>query len=661
MVKSKKIFKAPLKAILPAALALALSLDGGYALAGPITLTGDYIKIGTNDVGTIGSGGNVSPGILYDNTGTGTFNTAYDYLTPGSPFEGFSVKATSGGTTYSVHSNNESSLPVGLTGTLTSTSSGTYQGVSWSGSYTPSGGSKLFDIVNNVGFNTGDKKITITTTLTATQALTDLYFARMTDPDAIAAPGDSSSTNNFRGNGSVPASNLVYAEALVSKYVIGLYSAAGSGVNTGVSSGWSTDPTVYYSGTDDGNGDYVIGVSSYTASLDAGGTVTYTYYYIFGSDIAAAIAASVASSSPTVLGAARSYSNSPTYGAAAVIDSTPDLLALFSGSTTEQQRSDAATQTLPLLTGASMVAASSALSGINRVIQARFEANRGMSSGNAFIGDRNVWAKPFGSWAEQSDRNGVAGFKADTAGLAIGADGAVNDNLRVGAALAYAKANVDGSSSIAPHDANVDVYQLIAYGSYALDERTEVNFQADVGQNQNKGKRTIAFTNTTASSSYDSQTAHVGVGLARSYPLNAKTTVTPSVRADYTWIKDDSYLEKGAGLLNLDVDSRSTEELILSLDGKISHQVDTQTSMSANLGVGYDTLSKRTSVTASFAGAPGVAFTTEGISPSPWLARGGAGLTHMTAGGTEITVRYDAEYRTDFLNQTASLKANWTF
>ena len=364
-----------------------------------------------------------------------------------------------------------------------------------------------------------------------------------------------------------------------------------------------------------------------------------------------------------VLDSVTAMMNSPATGAARSIDSSPSLVALFAGAGLSGDRaiSNATTQTLPLLTGGSMVAASSALSGINRVIQARFEANRGMSSGNAFIGDRNVWAKPFGSWAEQSTRNGVSGFKADTAGLAIGADGAVNDNLRVGAAFAYAKANVDGSSSIAPHDADVDVYQLIGYGSYALDERTEVNFQVDVGQNQNKGKRTIAFTNTTASSSYDSQTAHVGAGLARSYPLNAKTTVTPSVRADYTWIKDDSYLEKGAGLLNLDVDSRSTEELILSLDGKINHQVDTQTSLSANLGVGYDTLSKRTSITATFAGAPGAAFTTKGISPTPWLARGGAGLTHVTDAGTEITVRYDAEYRTDFLNQTASLKANWTF
>ena len=39
-------------------------------------LTGDYIKIGVSDYGTIGSKGNTSPGMLYDNTGNRTFNTA---------------------------------------------------------------------------------------------------------------------------------------------------------------------------------------------------------------------------------------------------------------------------------------------------------------------------------------------------------------------------------------------------------------------------------------------------------------------------------------------------------------------------------------------------------------------------------------------------------
>jgi outer membrane autotransporter protein len=629
--------------------------------AAPITLTGDYIKIGTNDVGTLGSGNNTSPGILYDNTGTGTFNTAYDYLTPGTPFEGFAITSASGGSTYAVTSNNSGlAMTAGLAGTLANSSSGSYQGVTWTGSYT-TGGNKLYDIVNAVGFNTSDKKITITSTITAAQNLSDIYFARYTDPDARAASGDSSATNNFRGNGTVPATNLVYAEALVSKYVIGLYSAAASGVNTGISSGWSTVPTVYYTGTDDGNGDYVIGIAYYTASLTVGDSVTYTYYYIFGADIAAAIEDSVGGVS--VLGSSTALGNQPAYGAAAVIDNTPALLSLFTGASLsgDQEISNAASQTLPLLTGGSMIAAGNALSGINHIIQARIESNLGLSSGDDFLGDRKFWLKPFGSWADQNDRNGVAGFKADTWGVALGADAALNNRTRLGAAFAYANSNVDSNSAVAPQTVDVNVYQLIGYGSYSLAEDTELNFQVNAGQNKNKGNRSITFAGTVASAEYDSYTAHAGVGLGRTYPLSETTRITPSVRADYTWIKDKSYSETGAGLLNLDVASRSTEELVLSIDGKLTHALSDHTTLTANLGAGYDVINEQASITAAFAGAPGASFVTNGLDPSPWIGRGGLGLVHDLKNSTEITARYDVEARENFTNQTASIKARWAF
>lgn len=654
----KKPITLTLNAISAAALLYCASAS---AVISSITLSGDYIKIGTNYLGTLGSGGNTSPGILYDNTGTGTFNTAYDYLTPGIPFEGFTVRSTSSGSTYNALSNNTGNQTSGLTGTLANISSGSYQGVTWTGSYTPSGGSKLYDIVNTVGFNASDKKVTITTTITAAQALSNVYFARYEDPDARAAAGDSSATNNFRGNGTVPGTNLVYAEALASKYVIGLYSAAASGVNTGVSSAWSTDPTVYYSGTNNGNGDYVIGLAYNTASLNVGESITYTYYYIFGSDIAAAIAASVGGLS--VLGSSTAMSNHPAYGAASIIDSTPELISLFASAnlTGDQQVSNAASQTLPLLTGGSMVAATNALSGINRVVQARIESNRGLSSGDEFLGDKYFWMKPFGSWADQNDRNGVSGFKADTWGLALGADKTLSNTTRLGVALAYAKSNVTGNSAVAPNSADVDIYQLIGYGSYSLNPNTDLNFQVDVGQNKNKGQRTITFVSSVASADYDSVSAHAGVGVGRTIQLNERTQFIPSVRADYTWIKDDGYTETGAGALNLNVASRSTEELILGVDGKIVHNLNDRTALNGTLGVGYDTINNQASITATFAGAPGASFVTYGIDPSPWVGHAGLGLTHTMVNGAEVTARYDAEFRQDFLNQTASVKVRWAF
>src|SRR6056300_2051521 len=67
------------------------SMNG--SVSGMGILENDYVKAGVNGTsGTFGSGGNTSPGLQYDSSGSGTFNSSYDYLTPGSPFDGWSIK-----------------------------------------------------------------------------------------------------------------------------------------------------------------------------------------------------------------------------------------------------------------------------------------------------------------------------------------------------------------------------------------------------------------------------------------------------------------------------------------------------------------------------------------------------------------------------------------
>jgi len=250
------------------------------------TLTGDYVKIGTSDYGTIGSKGNTAPGILYDNTGTRTFNPAYDYLTPGSPFEGFTVKYTNdAGVTTSKTNNNTGAVAI-TGGILTNYSGIAYGGATFDNRVVWTGSTTDFSLTNDVRFNNPDKVVDIKTKLTTTVNMTNLYFGRFTDPDARAATGDSSATTNTLGFSPIGVKNVVFSEALISKYALGLYTAA-TNAGAGVT-GWTTDPVTYYSGTNIGDGDNTIGLGFYLPTLAAGASVTFEYAYIFGPSTLAA-------------------------------------------------------------------------------------------------------------------------------------------------------------------------------------------------------------------------------------------------------------------------------------------------------------------------------------------------------------------------------------
>ena len=243
-------------------------------------LENDYVKAGVNGTsGTFGSGGNTSPGLLYDSTGTGTFNTSYDYLTPGSPFDGWSIKIDGANTT---NNNGGSASWTDSDGLSDGTNSLTWQGTNSSHSgwqvehiYTLGATSEYIDIETNI---------------TAGSAASAVYFGRFIDPDARAADGDSSATDNVLGYSGIPDSNVSFSEATVSRYALGLYST-NTNVDAGISSSWTTEADGYtdspYTDSDGntvnyGTGDHTIGLTWSWTGVSAGDILTADYSYIFG-------------------------------------------------------------------------------------------------------------------------------------------------------------------------------------------------------------------------------------------------------------------------------------------------------------------------------------------------------------------------------------------
>ncbi|MDE1901197.1 MAG: autotransporter domain-containing protein [Alphaproteobacteria bacterium] len=329
----------------------------------------------------------------------------------------------------------------------------------------------------------------------------------------------------------------------------------------------------------------------------------------------------------------------------------------------QQAVSKAVSQTLPVLTGGSTTAIMQTMDTTSQIIQARQEENLGLSSGDDFVTSNQWWFKPFGTWSNQSDKNGVTGFGADTFGMIGGADGVVSDNWRLGAAFAYANSNINSNDGL--NGLDVNSYQGILYGSYRIDPKTEINLQADSGVNANDSSRTINFggLDRIAKGNFDSYAFHLGAGIGHTYDVSDMlddTTLTPSVRVDYGLIANDSYTETGADALNLHVNSQTTNQFIPAIGAKLNHDFAKGVSGAVDAGLGYDTLNGRNSVTSTYVGG-GPAFTTDGLTPSPWVVRTGLGLTYKPDDSYDMTLRYDREDRGGFDSQTASLKLRVPF
>jgi hypothetical protein len=259
-----------------------ISLIASPVYAVSITASGNYVYTQVSDDGTMGDASSY-PGIQYDPTGSASFPgpAGTDFLQPGSPWEGFTVQSDQ----FTAVNNNDGSYQIPGTLTDMSTTSSYDHYIRWTGSY-----SSYFDIVIDTYFNNSDEFIMFSTTITATDDITNLMYLRTLDPDQDFNNYGNYDTNNDRGYGSVPAEDWVYASGPSTDWTIGLFSDSAYTHNTGISNAWSTDPNDYLAGNDDGDGDYTIGIAFLLGDLNAGESVNLEYAYVLGTTPADAVA-----------------------------------------------------------------------------------------------------------------------------------------------------------------------------------------------------------------------------------------------------------------------------------------------------------------------------------------------------------------------------------
>lgn len=331
-------------------------------------LENNWVKAGVNkNTGTFGSGGGTSPGLLFDPTGTGTFNAGFDYLTPGAPFDGFSLKVDG---VNAANNNTGSTSFVDADGLTNGTNT-----LTWSGDR--AFGSSTWNVTNTFTLGTTASFVDVTTTITAGSAASSVWFGKFIDPDSQGMAGDSSSTDNVLGYSGIPSTNVAFSEATVSRYALGLYSTD-TNVAAGIN-GWNTDAASYINadascgaGVLYCNADDTIGLSWNWLSVSAGDILTASYAYIFGPsafDAAdSAIDGGAGGGTPGVLPTGWTLTDVGSATDAASGGGTPPTPTITSTATaTITSTTEAPSSTLPVLTASITTHDSSVADGVQTI------------------------------------------------------------------------------------------------------------------------------------------------------------------------------------------------------------------------------------------------------------------------------------------------------
>ena len=281
-------------------------------------LENEWIKVGVNkDRGTFGSGHLTSPGILFDPTGTGNFNSTYDYLshindtnnintTSNIPHDGFALKVDGTNKTNNNQANVFCPILGGAYCTKDVTGSTTFvddiNKLTWTGSVFVDGGT--WTVENTYSLLAGEKFVNIQTSITAGSDASTVYFAKYTDPDPSGVPSDAFNTNNNKlGHSGIASTQIAFAQATVSGYAIGLYSAE-SNVTAGIQDNptWTSRPDTQadafngtpadYGGSLSGSGDDALGLTFSFSNVSQGDVLTFCHAYVFGTDFDDAVSGS---------------------------------------------------------------------------------------------------------------------------------------------------------------------------------------------------------------------------------------------------------------------------------------------------------------------------------------------------------------------------------
>ncbi|MFV0625745.1 MAG: autotransporter domain-containing protein [Alphaproteobacteria bacterium] len=158
--------------------------------------------------------------------------------------------------------------------------------------------------------------------------------------------------------------------------------------------------------------------------------------------------------------------------------------------------------------------------------------------------DEHLWFNVGKNWVDRDSHGNTVGYKYSPTSYAIGYDyDFIPNALNVGLAISYANGDVKGKGVSIYNTAEVDEYLASLYGKY---KPVRAYITGSVGGGIITNKTKIQSSTIQSQGKYDTKTFFANAEIGYDFG-NACGVIEPFVGAEYLYIYNDAYTEKGTG------------------------------------------------------------------------------------------------------------------
>lgn len=238
------------------------------------------------------------------------------------------------------------------------------------------------------------------------------------------------------------------------------------------------------------------------------------------------------------------------------------------------------------------------------------------------------------------------GFDVDSEGIAFGADGYVNENVKLGVGYAYTESDIDSVGRKTDADTNTG----FVYGEYNAADYY-VNGVASYSKGDYKEKKHVAGKLARASYDVDSFALQGIYG----YKMG---DFSPEAGLRYINAKQDAYTDTAGQ----HVGSNSSDTLTAILGGRYATNVkagDYTLRPEVKLAATYDLLRDKNSTAVTLANGAG--YLVRGENLKRFGIEAGAGLSMAVSDNVKVGLNYEGRFKEDYTDHTGILEARYNF